>query len=77
MAETITVFELFTAITELMARNPEVATWPIHMMDLDSQDPSGDSQHGLVTTVETDCFDEGQGPVLSLIAERRSGGRDQ
>lgn len=62
--EPLTLDELIDQLVKLRASYPDWATRPVHMLELQED---GD---GLVTEVETDCFDARQGPVTSLMSWR-------
>lgn len=53
--------ELIDKLVDLKKRYPNCGGWPIHMLEMDA------ACDGLVTHVTVDCFDEAQGPVVSLL----------
>lgn len=75
-AEPMTVLTLIGELQELVNRKPETAEWPVHLLDMDDGDDISeqkeDGKECLLTTVETDCFSEKQGPVVSLVAQREA-----
>lgn len=58
----LTLTELIDQLIELRDRQPEYGDRPVHMLEMD------DPFTHLVTHVETDIFDDTQGPVTSLLA---------
>jgi hypothetical protein len=73
-AEPMTVLDLIGELQELVNRQPETVSWPVHILDMDDGDDvpedKEDGKECLVTTVQTDKFSEKQGWVVSLCAER-------
>lgn len=60
--EVLTLDQLIAQLVELRDEYPEYGTRPVHVLNMAHE---GD---GLVTDVDHDCFDEGQGPVTSLLS---------
>lgn len=73
-AEPLTVAQLMSKLDALIVRRPEIAGWPVHILDMDEgadvPEAAEDGKECLVTTVQTDKFSEKQGWVVSLCAER-------
>lgn len=64
--------QLIEGIEALIAKLPEAADYPVHMLDMTPDDETTDG--GIVTEVEVDLFDGEQGWVLSLISDTRPPG---
>ncbi|MGH3822818.1 MAG: hypothetical protein ACRDRA_08295 [Pseudonocardiaceae bacterium] len=58
----LTLDQLIEQLILLRARHPEQGARPVHLLDTD------DDGDGLVTDVDLDCFDAGQGPVTSVLS---------
>ena len=56
-----TAENLLNILQVFIARRPEVADWPVHMITYGDQ--------CFLTDVELDKFDEDEGMVVSLVAE--------
>lgn len=74
--EPLTVAHLMAHLGLMIAKRPEIADWPIHILDLDDGDDvpeeKEDGRECLATTVQIDKFSEKQGWVVSLCAEREA-----
>lgn len=64
MSQPLTLDELIDKLCQLRETHPAWRTRPVHMLDLEEGKGTF-----LVTHVETDCFDEDQGPVTSLVSD--------
>jgi hypothetical protein len=62
----MTARDLLTALEVLLRDHPSLAALPVHLLDM--RPDEGDVFDGLLTDMETDCFDSEQGLVLSLMA---------
>lgn len=73
----LTVRQVADALIAFIERKPEHADWPVHIIDMgdyEARKQGLDEEEGpwagLVTKIETDCYDEEQGWVLDLVADR-------
>lgn len=64
----LTAQQVVDAITKQTEAHPESALWPVHILDMGDDGEEQTVMDGLVTTVEVDCMDEKQGPVISLTS---------
>lgn len=73
-----TVARLHLALGKLMEQRPHLADLPVHVLDMEPDDGTGNESiySGLVTDIETDCFDGEQGLVCSLISWPNQTSRD-
>jgi hypothetical protein len=67
----LTVNDLRLALDELVKIKPEHGELLVNLLDMADRDAPETAETGLLTTVETDIFDEDQGLVLSLVADVR------
>lgn len=69
--EPMTLENVIEALTKLLESRPKMAAWPVHILDMEpDDDPVEHTWDGLVTRIETDCFSEEQGMIVSLLAWR-------
>lgn len=71
VSEPLTVGSVLLALKNLTDNDPAMLDRPVHILDMHA-DEDGPEQpwDGLVTKVETDCFQQEQGLVVSLLAWR-------
>lgn len=67
-AKPLTVTEVRALLDALVADKPEIANWPVHVLDMD--DEENEEFSCLVTHVEIDRFSREQPWVVSLMAWR-------
>lgn len=71
----LTCNEVINALTKLVERDAMYGDWPVHILDMDPDRdkvpaPPENMWDGLVTHIETDCFQAQQGNVVGLFAWR-------
>ena len=63
----ITVTGLQEALAKLMEQHPDIADWPVHLLNVEPEDEDNDDT-GLLNQVETDKFSETGPNVVSLVS---------
>jgi hypothetical protein len=66
----VTCRDLLAKLNAMVAERPSLLDYPIHILDMESDETEGAPTSGLVTFVETDMFDGRlQGAVIDLISD--------
>jgi hypothetical protein len=68
--EPLKVSEVIERLTAIVVQQPEIADWPVRVIDMEDENEPEQPWDGLVTLVETDCVSQMQGLVVSLLAWR-------